>query len=263
MGFTFNGQHTEDYRIYFTTSNIPLLPQMRTQEETVLERDGVFIYEDGYNNKTIELNCSFVGANNIKERRQILRRIASWLRQEGELVFDNEPDKFYKGKIYNQIDLSLFASYDEFNLIFNVDPFAYSRWDNQELLQNMQGIEVDGRLVPYMQTKFTNISSNRTVTLSNLGNYEVSPVIELDGSADSVTISAGDKSFSVTGISDTTYIDCNNFIAYEFIGGNKVNKLNDFSGQFIELKEGLNSVTIEGSNLNLSSVHFIYRNRYV
>ena len=263
MGFTFNGQHTQDYGIYFTTSNIPLLPQMRTQEETVLGRDGVFIYENGYNNKTIELNCSFIGADTIHQRRQVLRRVASWLRKEGELVFDNEPDKYYKGKIYNQIDLALFASYDEFTLIFNSEPFAYSRWDNQELLQNMQGIEVDGKFIPYMQTKFTSISSNQTVTLSNLGNYEVSPVIELKGTADSVIISSGDKTFSISSITGDTYIDCNNLIAYEVVADNKVNKLNDFEGEFIEFEEGLNEVSIEGTNLNLDSVHFIYRNRYL
>ena len=157
----------------------------------------------------------------------------------------------------------MFASYDEFSLIFNVEPFAYSRWDNQELLQNMQGIEVDGKFIPFMQTKFTNISSNQTVTLSNLGNYEVSPVIELKGTADSVTISSGDKAFSIGSITNDTYIDCNNLIAYEVVDGNKVNKLNDFEGEFIQFEEGLNDVSIEGTNLSLDSVHFIYRNRYL
>ena len=263
MGFTFNGQHTQDYGIYFTTINIPILPQMRTQRETVLQRDGEFIYLDGYSNKTIELSCAFIAANTISDRRQVLRRVASWLRKEGELVFDNESDKMYKGSIYNQIDLALFSSFDEFSLVFDVEPFAYSRWDNQELLQNMQGIEVDGKFIPYMQTKFTNISSNQTVTLSNLGNYEVSPVIELKGTADSVIISSGDKAFSISNITNDTYIDCNNLIAYEVVDGNKVNKLDDLEGKFIEFSEGLDDVSIEGTNLSLGSVHFIYRNRYV
>ncbi|MDK2801076.1 MAG: hypothetical protein PWQ70_2695 [Clostridiales bacterium] len=264
LGFTFNNKHCSEFGIYIQTRNIPLLPSQRVSEETVIGRDGSYKFEEGYNDKIIEIDCSFLESD-FNKRRQKLREIAGWLSQKGELIFDNEADKAYIGKIYNQIDLEMYSTFDQFTLIFVCEPFAYSRWDNSELLQYYtKGFEIDGQYIGYMQTTFNNITSNITVTLANLGNYYALPTIEIDGTADSVVIGTDENSFNIVNITEKTYVDCKNMIVYtldEF--GKKQNKLQDFEGNFIKLKSGLNEISVEGTNLNLSSVFFNYRNTYL
>jgi hypothetical protein len=40
-------------------------------------------------------------------------------------------------------------------------------------------------------------------------------------------------------------------------------KTSIFSGMFLELKPGLNSLTISGTGLNISSIQYLYRHTYL
>ncbi len=125
-GFSFNGKHSSEFGLYLKTINRPLLPDLRKREIIVPGRDGVYDFEGNtYENKLIELQCTII-KNKMTDLRQQARVIAGWLKNKGELRFDDEPDKYYVGRIYSSVPLENIVGTGIFTLTFDCEPFAYS-----------------------------------------------------------------------------------------------------------------------------------------
>lgn len=261
MGIRFKNKHSNDFKVCIKTENNPLLPKKRFSEETVLGRDGSYKFENNYNDKVISIRCILL-EKDLFLRRQKMREIANWLSGEGELIFDYEPDKFYKAKVFNQIDNSIQYSADEFTVTFNVYPIAYSTYINEHVTLDDDIILYSDLLLSQLQNHFE-VSSDFHGTITNIGTYEALPIIEIDGTATNIVIGVGDRQFGISNVTQKTYVDCDNMICYTVdVQGKKINKLKDFSGEFIELKSGVNNLSIEGSNLNVD-VFFNFRNAYL
>lgn len=261
MGIRFKGKHSKDFKVYIKTKNLPLIAQKRVSEEVVLGRDGSYKFEGGYADKSITLNCILL-ENDLILKRQKAREVAQWLSGEGELIFDYEPDKFYKAKVVNQIDNSIQYSADEFTVTFNVYPIAHSTYINEQVTLDDDVILYSDLLLSQLQNHFE-VFDNFYGTITNIGTYRALPLIEIDGTAATIVIRIGDKQFSISNITQKTYVDCDKMICYILDGhGKKINKLKDFSGRFVELESGENNLSIEGSNLNVD-VFFNFRNAYL
>lgn len=72
-------------------------PKMRTKVETIDGRDGSIITELGYEayDKTLEIGLT---------RNYEIDEIIDYFNGEGMLNMSNEPDKYYRGKIIDQIN---------------------------------------------------------------------------------------------------------------------------------------------------------------
>jgi len=158
MGFTFRGIHTSEFKgLVIKTINNPLSPAKRIQRVNVMGRDGEYVFESGYNNKTLEFRCSLANGT-IIERRQRAREIASWLSFGGDLVLEYENDKTYKVvKTISDISLAIEQAWDEFNITFETEPFQYG------------GLKT---------LSFDNPS---TVIVNNQGTYEAETIIGVTG----------------------------------------------------------------------------------
>lgn len=263
MGFTFNGKHSDELRIAVKTKSIPFIPSKRQTEIEVQGRDGVHIFEDGFNNIQVKVSCVITGET-ILDRRKTARQISSWLTSTGSLIFDYEPDVIYHVvKTINGIDATpggYQLPMDEFDILFECKPYQKQTYYND----NLTFEDVDSAWkyanIPWngYERTFTNVVHNQTITIVNAGTYKCLPIIKLTGTASTVTIGG----FTFTNLSGTVYIDCENQIVYSLSGNTKTNKIKSFSGDFPELVPGNNNFLVTGTITSLT-VEFDYKNTYL
>jgi len=261
MGITFNGRHSDEFGVCMRTVSIPIIPPKR---QTILEvqgRDGKYVFEDRYDNIQIELAGTIPG-DEIFDRRKKARKIAAWLSGIGKLVFDYENDIEYQVvKITNDINATMFSRQykDEFTVIFECEPY-------QSQVLYGDGLTWEDTNTPWQNTdipwegykRIFLVSSGETINVVNIGTYKALPIIILTGTAENVTI--GD--FTFANLSGTIYIDCKNQVVYSISSGSKINKIANFSGDFLELVPGTNSFLISGTITTLL-IEFDYKATYL
>lgn len=108
-------------------------PKMRVQETVVDGVDGSIIEELGYESydKTIKIGLTY--DFDIDE-------VIKYFSGEGEVVFSNEPDKYYKASILNRIDYERLLRFREATVKFRVQPFKY-QYQEEKLVAKTGSIE--------------------------------------------------------------------------------------------------------------------------
>lgn len=93
-------------------------PKMRAQETTIDGVDGSIIEELGYEtyNKTLQIGLT---------RDFDMDGVIKYFTGEGNITFSNEPDKYYKAKIIEQIDYERLLKFRTATIKFKVQPFKY------------------------------------------------------------------------------------------------------------------------------------------
>ncbi len=225
MGFTFRGKHTREFEgLVVKTVNNPLLPSKRIQRVNAMGYDGEYIFENGYSNKFLEFKCMLIKGT-IKERRIRARNIASWLTGTGDLILDYESDKTYKVvRTVSDVSLILEQVVDEFNIIFEVDPFQYGSF------------------------KTFSVENPTSVVITNNGNAEADTLISVTGTGN-VTITCGTKTTALNGVTEKLNLDSKRMLVYNDIFINAISK---HSGDFIKLAPGTNTLNVTGTVSNLS-----------
>jgi len=134
MSFIFNGQHASQFGLVVRSMDRSLLPPLRSRQLEIPGRHGAYDFgENKYENRIINLNC-FLKAKTLQELRQKSRIVAAWLKDKGQLMFDDEPDKYYMARIYNQVGIEQSAGFNgEFQIDFECEPFAYSETNTMEV----------------------------------------------------------------------------------------------------------------------------------
>lgn len=103
-----------------------LLPQLRKNTEVIPGQDGEIDYgNSSYEMRQIKMNCGLIGISHddfVAKRR----KVAAWLSEKGTLIISDEPDKHYKGRIYNAADLiEDDGDTGEFELLWETETHAY------------------------------------------------------------------------------------------------------------------------------------------
>jgi phage-related protein len=254
-------KHSSEYGIYIKTKNLPPLAKKRIVEEVVPNRHGSYKFENGYEDKIIELECVFIESD-FTLRRLKMREISQWLSQEGQLILDYESDKYYIGRLVG-ISTKIDNSVDILNLTFKVKPFAYSTYLNENVILDSEVYLYSYIPVGYDLENNFYVTGYQEATVTNLGTFEAMPVIEIDGTADSISVSNSTGGFTIQNITEKVYVDCEKMLCYTIDAyGEKVNKLIDFTGSFVKIPVGDSTFTIDGTNLNVN-VFFNYRNTYL
>lgn len=93
-------------------------PQMRIAETTINGKDGSMIEELGYASYDKTLSIGLTRDANIDE-------VMQYFTGDGEVVFSNEADKYYRGVIVKQIDYARLVRFRKANVVFRVQPFKY------------------------------------------------------------------------------------------------------------------------------------------
>ena len=91
---------------------------MRNQKETIDGRNGDLITELGYSAYDKTLTIGLFGNYDINQ-------IIAFFNQKGTIVFSDEPDKYYKFSILEQIDFAKLVKFRTANVRIHCQPFKY------------------------------------------------------------------------------------------------------------------------------------------
>lgn len=146
-GFTFNNQHSSKFGIYMKSDDRTLLPAKTQQSYTIPGRDGTYdSSEYNYQTRTITVQISFTGeTDRLEDLRARIREIAKWLSGEGNLIFDDEPDKAYTAKVTGGISLTQVVRQGQAKVSFVCQPFAESvqyLTDTKDITENNDSLTV-------------------------------------------------------------------------------------------------------------------------
>lgn len=98
-------------------------PLMRSNVEEIDGRDGDIVTKLGYSAYNKEISIGLFGSYDVDE-------VIQYFDSEGTVIFSNEPDKFYKYQIIDQIDFERLIRFKTASVSFHVQPFKYSAVDD-------------------------------------------------------------------------------------------------------------------------------------
>lgn len=120
-----NGRRSDEMTGLLIQSLPPIMkPLIRTEIEEIDGRDGDLVTKLGYSAYDREMLIGLHGKYDIDE-------IIEYFDSEGIVVFSNEPEKYYKYQIINQIDFERLARFRQATVTFHCQPFKFSSVDNK------------------------------------------------------------------------------------------------------------------------------------
>ena len=140
-------------------------PLQRNKVEEIDGRDGDIITKLGYAAYDKKMTIGCYGDFNIDD-------IIQYFDSEGEVIFSNEPDKYYRYKILQAIDFERLLRFKTANVTFHVQPFKYSSVSDKAV--------------------FTLSAASGSIVVRNMGNVVSRPVITISGTG-AATIKVNSK----------------------------------------------------------------------
>ena len=196
-------------------------PLKRTKVDVIDGRDGDIVTELGYSayDKVVKIGLT---AN------YDIDAIIKYFNSEGVVIFSNEPDKYYRYAIYEQIDFERLLRFKTAEVTLHVQPFKYSTSE--------------------LEQEFTLSSSPNTVKIFNAGNIYSRPIIKVTGTG-SITLALNGADILVMDLGDTSQtitIDAEAMNAY-YSDDTLANRIVTGNYDNIRLKIGSNTFTLTGN----------------
>lgn len=122
---TFKGIHSSSLGLIMRSINRPILPLVQDEYVDVPGRNGSILFPGSLSDRFIEIQFSFV-EKSIPDLREKAHQIADWLYSEDRepIIFDDEPQYTYMGKVANQVDLEQIARAGTFVVTFRCLPYV-------------------------------------------------------------------------------------------------------------------------------------------
>ena len=118
-----NGLKSTDRKGLLISALPPITkPLMRTNIEEIDGRDGDIVTKLGYAAYNKEISIGLYGDYDVDE-------IIKYFDTQGTVIFSNEPDKYYRYQIIEQIDFERLLRFKTAKVKFHVQPFKYSAVD--------------------------------------------------------------------------------------------------------------------------------------
>lgn len=199
-------------------------PMIRTNVEEIDGRDGDIITKLGYSayDKTVRIGLT---------RNYDIDEVIAYFNSEGIVTFSNEPDKYYKYTIIEQIDFNKLLRFKEADVTFHVQPFKYSTLEGE-------------------------ITTTSPLSIYNKGNIYSKPTLKVTGTGNVNIYLNGIQAFLIRmgSTSNTITIDCSQMEAYD----NSSLRNRDITGEYdkFKLNVGSNEITFDGNITELSVNHY-------
>jgi predicted phage tail component-like protein len=204
-------------------------PQMRVVETVVDGVDGSRIEELGYATYDKTLMVGITQQADINE-------VIKFFSGTGDVVFGNEPDKYYKATIINQIDYARLVRFRTATVVFRVQPYKY------KLNESEVKIPAD----------------NGAYYVTNAGTETSKPLIHISGGGTVECTVNGDTLFQYTFNGDDTDVYIDSELQDAYVGS--VLKNRNMMGEFPILQVGSNEITFEGT---VTAVEILARSRWL
>lgn len=132
-----NGEKSSNVKGLIIQSLPPITkPKMRTSIENIDGRDGDIVTRLGYAAYDKQLSIGLHGDFDVDDA-------IAFFDSEGEVVFGNEPDKYYRYQILDQIDFERLVRFRTAKVKMHVQPFKYDAVDRTFDIVN-QFLHVEG-----------------------------------------------------------------------------------------------------------------------
>jgi predicted phage tail component-like protein len=224
-----NGEKSNNVNGLIIQSLPPITkPKMRTSIETIDGRDGDIVTRLGYAAYDKEVSIGLHGDFDIDDA-------IAFFDSEGEVVFSNEPDKYYRYKILDQIDFKRLIRFRTAKVKMHVQPFKYDAVDRTFDIVN-QLIHVEDSSV----SKFgiTATSSDGSIRVSGKATSDV----DIEVPIESMSLSG---SYTLTASAGGSAAGC----ALRLIDGSPSND-RSFGGSYMELKSNGSSTITAAADSN-------------
>lgn len=190
-------------------------PKMRNRVEEIDGRAGDIITQLGFKAYDKTIKIGLYGDFDLDD-------VISYFNSSGQVVFSNEPDKYYNYQILDQIDYERLIRFRTAKVKMHVQPFKYS---------SVEGTKT-----------FTSFTNNQ-ITIKNNGNYFSKPIITITGSG-TINLSLNGEQVLVIDMSNASSIvlDTANMEAYNPTNQALLNR--DVTGDYNNLYLNVGSNTI-------------------
>lgn len=189
MGYIIlNGKSSDDLQGILISSLPPISkPKRRIEKEEIDGRDGDIITDLGYSayDKTVEIGLK--GNYDINE-------IIKYFDSEGTVTFSNEPDKYYRYKIVEQIDFEKLIRFKIAKVVFHIQPYKYNKNET---------------------TKVLNITTETETSVTNLGNTTSRPIITFHGTG-AINVTLNGRQLLVVNLNEHDEGEDPDFITIDF-----------------------------------------------
>ena len=204
-------------------------PQIRTSVEEIDGRDGDIITKLGYAAYDKTVRIGLMDPDQIDD-------VISFFDSEGEVIFSNEPDKYYRYQILNQIDFNQLLTIRTADVVFHVQPYKYDATE-VAIEQSFGGADP------------------KTLTIVNDGNTVAKPTITITGSG-TVNLSLNSNQIFVIDMSSTPTITIDAEAMEATGGGVLKNRVVTGDYSAFALDPGSNTLTWTGSITDISLVKY-------
>ena len=209
-------------------------PLVRTQVEEIDGRSGDIVTPLGYSayDKVIKIGLTY--NYNIDD-------IIEYFNSSGVVVFSNEPDKYYKYAIYEQIDFEKLIRFKTAEVTLHVQPFKFS------LLEQPQTFNIS--------------ESPASLSIYNAGNIYARPIMSITATG-SVAFALNGSDILVIEFGETAQtiiINCEELNAYDE-QNILLNRLVTGNYDNIKLNKGSNEIGLTG---NVSSLTIKKYSRWI
>ena len=213
-GFIWKGIHSSEKGLKIISLPDVTTPKQRVEKITVPGRNGdLTLTDNDYEGEVKSVEFDYFD-NNFDD-------IKTWLNGTGEVIFSNEPDRYYKGRIINKIALDQVLKKFHSGIVqFDCQPFGYSLNNN-----------------PIIK-----INESNSMEIFNPGTVESEPVITIYGYG-SIDLNINDNIINLTNISNYITIDSEIMDCYR--DGQLMN--NYMKGNFPTFKVGINKISWMGN----------------
>ncbi len=245
MGFSFKGQHSNDFSVTVRTNDRPIRPEMKDTTYNPTNADGEYSFaaanpsgHEYYNGRVFELEIGVIGKN-LSDLQSRLARLSRWLMGSGVLIFDDTPLVKWNARIVEAVSYTPEHYGKEAKLVvkYKVEPFSSLVFDTIDGPCLDDELELDSD-VPLDIGEYFRISGAGTNTVKNIGDMPVRPVITVSNATKTVALTVNGITLTVP---KSAVIDCEKYIVTSSDGESLMNKI---TGDFFELMPGDNDITV-------------------
>lgn len=224
-----NGEKSTNVKGLIIQSLPPISkPKMRTSKEEIDGRDGDIITKLGYSAYEKQLSIGLHGDFDIDDA-------IAFFDSEGEVVFGNEPDKYYRYQILEEIDFERLMRFRTAKVKMHVQPFKYDAVDRTFDIVN-QFLHIKDSTASKFGITVT--SSNGSIRIAGMATSDV----DIEVPIESMSLSG---TYTLTASASGSAAGC----ALRLIDGSPSND-KSFGGSYMELKSDGDSTMTAAADSN-------------
>ncbi|HFR4182769.1 TPA: distal tail protein Dit [Bacillus cereus] len=269
MSLTIDGKHISELNLQLLRDHQnPAAPSTRDNVMTIPGMHGAYDFGASLGVREFNLPVHLKLKDEYETLSSAIRKVmAVFIDPYGKpktvkLIFDYEPDKYYMVRYSGNIPINRLFSMGKFELPLTAyDPHAYSVVASTEDVYWGDDIPFMSDIPFGIGDSSYAITTPQTINIDNFGSQVLRPIIEISGTATSLTLIVKGESFSLGTFTNSSFlIDAERYAAMK----NGQNFLFQLQGNLekLEFMPGANSIQIGGSNLNIN-IAFKYRAKYI